>query len=73
TSSDRSSAGRADVPESLEPPVVAVLPSFPVPHGPLDPETPTGRSAAAEAAPAVDEGHDDVRPRRRFGLRRPRD
>jgi hypothetical protein len=71
-SSDRSSAGRADVPESLEPPVVAVLPSFPVPGGPHDPETTAGGSAASGTAPAVDEGHDDERPRRRFGLRRPR-
>jgi hypothetical protein len=66
-------ATRADEPESLEPPVVAVLPSFPVPGGPLDPETPAGGSAASEAATSGDEGREAGRARRRFGLRRPRD
>ena len=76
-SSDPAQETRSDVPESLEPPVVAVLPSFPVPGGPLDPETPAGGSAASEApasdAPADDERRDAEPPRRRFGLRRPRD
>jgi hypothetical protein len=65
-SSDATPGTRADEPESLEPPVVAVLPSFPVPGGPLDPETPAGGSP-------IEAGHDEERPRRRFGLRRPRD
>lgn len=72
-SSDPAPGTRADEPESLEPPVVAVLPSFPVPGGPHDPETPAGGSAAAsEAAASGDEGPDAGPPRRRFGLRRPR-
>ena len=77
-SSEPTPGTRADEPESLEPPVVAVLPSFPLPGGPLDAETPAGGSAAAsgsspEAATSGDEGHDARPPRRRFGLRRPRD
>lgn len=55
---------RSDVPESLEPPVVAVLPSFPRPGGRLDP---TGEQ------PVVDADHEPAEPpRRRFGLRRPK-
>jgi hypothetical protein len=73
SSSDAGAGTRSDEPESLEPPVVAVLPSFPVPGGALDPETPAGGSAAAsEAATSGDEGHEAGPPRRRFGLRRPR-
>ncbi|WP_433787992.1 hypothetical protein ACQPX6_14380 [Actinomycetospora sp. CA-101289] len=71
TSSD--AAPRGDAPESLEPPVVAVLPSFPVPGGPLDPETPAGGSAASAPLASDGAGHDEEQPRRRFGLRRPRD
>ena len=37
------SGPRSDAPESLEPPVVAVLPAFPMPGGPLDD---TGSQAA---------------------------
>lgn len=70
-SPDRGPATRADEPDSLEPPVVAVLPSFPVPGGALDPETPAGGSAVSGSI--VEEGPDEERPRRRFGLRRPRD
>ena len=64
----------ADVPESLEPPVVAVLPRFPAPGGPRDPGTPPGGTATrgdAGSDPGPDT--DGERPRRRFGLRRPRD
>ncbi|PVZ11813.1 hypothetical protein [Actinomycetospora cinnamomea] len=43
---------RDDVPESLEPPVVAVLPSFPMPGGPLDPETPARGTASADSGSA---------------------
>jgi hypothetical protein len=50
-----------------------VLPSFPAPGGPLDPETPARGSATSEAAASDDERRDAEPPRRRFGLRRPRD
>jgi hypothetical protein len=70
-SSDPTPDSRRDEPESLEPPVVAVLPSFPMPGGPLDPETPAGGSAVSGSPD--EEGRDEERPRRRFGLRRPRD
>ncbi|GAA4859631.1 hypothetical protein [Actinomycetospora straminea] len=75
------SAGRsADVPESMEPPVVAVLPAFPRPGGPLDP---TGSQPAVDASDLDDRGHrgggepaepaeTERGPRRKFGLRRPK-
>lgn len=55
----------SDAPESLEPPVVAVLPAFPMPGGPLDD---TGsQSAVPDHEPAPDQPS-----RRKFGLRRPK-
>ncbi|MFC5138698.1 hypothetical protein ACFPK1_10685 [Actinomycetospora rhizophila] len=70
-----------DVPESLEPPVVAVLPAFPRPGGPLDPTgsqpavdpEAVGPAAVGPAAPAEPGADDPERgPRRKFGLRRPK-
>ncbi|WP_433024855.1 hypothetical protein [Actinomycetospora sp. CA-053990] len=55
----------SDAPESLEPPVVAVLPAFPMPGGPLDD---TGSQAAVpDQEPAPEQPS-----RRKFGLRRPK-
>ncbi|MFC4831110.1 hypothetical protein ACFPEL_01695, partial [Actinomycetospora chibensis] len=55
----------SDVPESLEPPVVAVLPAFPMPGGPLDD---TGsQQAVPDQEPAPEQPS-----RRTFGLRRPK-
>ncbi|MDD7964747.1 hypothetical protein [Actinomycetospora lemnae] len=81
-SSSGSAGTTADVPESLEPPVVAVLPGFPRPGGPLDP---TGSQPAVNAADLEGHGgqggegrHGDEPaepergPRRKFGLRRPK-
>ena len=54
----------SDAPESLEPPVVAVLPAFPMPGGPLDD---TGsQPAVPDPEPAPEQPS-----RRKFGLRRP--
>ncbi|MDD7937591.1 hypothetical protein PHK61_04050 [Actinomycetospora lutea] len=73
---DTSPEPAGDVPESLEPPVVAVLPAFPRPGGPLDP---TGSQPAVDpdalgepdvAAPGDQEP--ERGPRRKFGLRRPK-
>lgn len=61
-----------EAPESLEPPVVAVLPAFPRPGGPLDA---TGSQPAVDAEALGDspaEQEPDRGPRRRFGLRRPK-
>ena len=55
----------SDAPESLEPPVVAVLPAFPMPGGPLDD---TGsQPAVPDQEPAPEQPS-----RRKFGLRRPK-
>jgi hypothetical protein len=67
----------ADVPESLEPPVVAVLPQFPRPGGHRDP---TGGQPVVDAGRDDEPGRGDADrgepdqegSRRRFGLRRPR-
>jgi hypothetical protein len=63
-----SSASSSDAPESMEPPVVAVLPAFPMPGGPLDD---TGSQSAVP--PAGEEPPAPEQPsRRKFGLRRPK-
>lgn len=67
-----------DTPESLEPPVVAVLPAFPRPGGPLDPTgsqpvvDPDAVGQAGEPeSPREPQPESDRGPRRKFGLRRP--
>ncbi|MEJ2887330.1 hypothetical protein [Actinomycetospora aeridis] len=66
-------AATGDVPESLEAPVVAVLPAFPRPGGPLDP---TGSQPAVTAddvaGPAEPPAEPEKGSRRKFGLRRPK-
>ncbi|MEJ2859740.1 hypothetical protein [Actinomycetospora flava] len=67
-------APAGDQAESLEPPVVAVLPAFPRPGGPLDS---TGSQPAVDpepgAPPAASEPEEPERgSRRKFGLRRPK-
>jgi len=65
-----------DQPESLEPPVVAVLPAFPRPGGPLDPtgsQPAVDPEAVGEPAPDSSAEQEPERgPRRKFGLRRPK-
>lgn len=62
-----------DRPESLEPPVVAVLPAFPRPGGPLDA---TGSQPAVDDSPDSPSASAPEEPergsRRKFGLRRPK-
>ncbi|MHC1557429.1 hypothetical protein ACR9E3_00640 [Actinomycetospora sp. C-140] len=60
-----------DAPEPVDPPVVAVLPSFPMPGGRLDP-TGSQPVVRSEDAQPSDSEEPERGPRRKFGLRRPK-